>query len=116
MIISVIPKLPFLDKEKTLAYYVNKLGFILQSDYGDYLILKMDSAELHFFSFPDLLPERSDCMVYVRVDDIDERYRTLQDRGVTIHPNGLLATKPWGQKEFALLDPNNTLLTFGQAV
>jgi len=24
--------------------------------------------------------------------------------------------KPWGQKEFALLDPDHNLLTFGQAI
>lgn len=34
--------------------------------------------------------------------------------GVTVHPNGHLQTKPWGQREFALLDPDNNLLTFGQ--
>jgi hypothetical protein len=24
--------------------------------------------------------------------------------------------KPWGQKEFSLLDPDNNLLTFGEAI
>jgi hypothetical protein len=38
------------------------------------------------------------------------------DNQVTIHPNGNLAMKPWGQKEFALLDPDNNLLTFGQSI
>ena len=33
-----------------------------------------------------------------------------------IHPNGSLTTKPWGQKEFSLLDPDNNLLTFGQSI
>jgi hypothetical protein len=32
-----------------------------------------------------------------------------------IHPNGKLQTKPWGQKEFSILDPDNNLLTFGQS-
>ena len=31
-----------------------------------------------------------------------------------MRPNGHLQTKPWGQKEFAILDPDNNLLTFGQ--
>jgi hypothetical protein len=39
----------------------------------------------------------------------------LQERGVAIHPNGQLALKPWGQREFSLLDPDNNLLTFGEA-
>jgi hypothetical protein len=25
-----------------------------------------------------------------------------------------LETKPWGQREFSLLDPDNNLLTFGE--
>jgi hypothetical protein len=33
-----------------------------------------------------------------------------------MHPNGYLETKPWGQKEFSLLDPDNNLLTFGQSI
>jgi hypothetical protein len=32
---------------------------------------------------------------------------------IEIHPNGTLQTKPWDQKEFALFDPDNNLLTFG---
>jgi hypothetical protein len=40
----------------------------------------------------------------------------LQKNGVAIHPNAALAEKPWGQKEFALLDPDHNLLTFGQAI
>lgn len=30
-------------------------------------------------------------------------------------PNDALQTQPWKQKEFALLDPDNNLLTFGQS-
>jgi hypothetical protein len=52
--------------------------------------------------------------VYIRVTDIGTLYRSLVDRGVAIHPNGALATKPWGLSEFALLDPDHNLLTFGQ--
>jgi len=33
-----------------------------------------------------------------------------------IHPNGKLGIKPWGQKEFSILDPDNNLLTFGQNI
>ena len=37
-----------------------------------------------------------------------------QERGVAIHPNAPLQQKPWGMLEFALLDPDMNLLTFGQ--
>ena len=55
-------------------------------------------------------------MVYIRVQDIGAWYDSLVEAGVAIHPNGALATKPWGQREFSLLDPDHNLLTFGQGL
>lgn len=66
MISLVIPKLPFIDKEKTTDYY-QKLGFELAADHGDYLITKYKNLEIHFFRFEDLLPEKSDFMIYLRI-------------------------------------------------
>jgi hypothetical protein len=40
----------------------------------------------------------------------------LLENKIDIHPNGALETKAWGQREFALLDPDNNLLTFGQSI
>lgn len=117
MIIAIIPKLPFINKEQTIDYYVNRLGFILKSDYGDYMIMELDKAEIHFFSYPDIKPDKSDFMIYVRIDnDIEELYQRIQDDGVMIHPNGKLEVKPWKQQEFSITDTNGTLITFGQAV
>lgn len=43
-------------------------------------------------------------------------YRFGCDKKTTIYPNGQLGIKPWGQKEFSILDPDNNLLTFGQSM
>jgi uncharacterized glyoxalase superfamily protein PhnB len=115
MITAVIPKLPFIEKQKTIDFYT-LLGFTLGADYGDYLIMNSDHTELHFFSYPTLQPAKSDFMIYFRVTDVELLYPALQQRGIAIHPNGKLEVKPWKQKEFAVIDPNGTLLTFGQAV
>lgn len=116
MITSIISKLPFIEKQKTIDFYVN-LGFEIISDYGDYLIAKHENVELHFFSFQELNPQKSDFMIYLRIDNgIEMYYQKLQDLGVAIHPNGKLEEKPWQQKEFSIIDPNGTLLTFGQSI
>ncbi|GAB1453064.1 hypothetical protein MASR2M47_31200 [Draconibacterium sp.] len=47
---------------------------------------------------------------------LTQLYNSLVDKKTAIHPNGKLETKPWGQKEFSILDPDNNLLTFGQSV
>lgn len=115
MINSVIPKLPFIDKQKTLDFYI-LLGFVLGADYEDYIIMNSDQTELHFFSYPTLQPAKSDFMIYFRVTDIEPMYQALQKKGLAIHPNGKLEDKPWNQKEFAIIDPNGTLLTFGEVI
>lgn len=115
MITSIIPKLPFIDKEKTIDFYIGQLGFSMMADYGEYFIVSIDAVELHFFSYKDLNPRKSDFMVYVRIDkDIEAFYDKLKMKNVAIHHNGKLEEKPWGQTEFSILDPNGTLLTFGQ--
>jgi len=117
MITSAIPKLPFIDKEQTVNYYVTQLGFTLRSDYGDYIIADLEGAELHFFSYPTLEPGKSDFMIYLRIDvGIEAMYQKFEKNGIAIHPNGKLEDKPWRQKEFSVVDPNGTLLTFGQAL
>jgi hypothetical protein len=100
----------------TKEFYLNQLSFELISDYGDYILLKKDQIEIHFFEFKSLDPLENYGQVYIRVVDIDKLYKKLLDNTIAIHPNGQLEVKPWGQKEFSLLDPDNNLLTFGQAI
>ena len=116
MLTNVIPKLPMRDKAKTKDFYLNHLNFKEINDYGDYLIIEKDAIEIHFFEFKDLDPKENYGQIYIRTDDIDGFYSLLIKKKVDIHPNGHLQVKPWGQKEFALLDPDNNLLTFGQSV
>lgn len=102
--------------EVTALYYTAKAGFVIKGNYGNYLLVSKDNAELHFFLYPDLDPATNYGQVYIRVNGIDEYYRELTERNVTIHPNGSLENKPWGQREFSLLDPDGNLLTFGEEV
>lgn len=116
MLTALIPKLPMRDPAATRAFYVDRLGFTVNGEYSDYLILKRDGLELHFFLFAELDPMTNDGQVYLRTDDVDALHGAFAARGVAIHPNGGLQAKPWGQREFALLDPDHNLLTFGQAL
>jgi uncharacterized glyoxalase superfamily protein PhnB len=47
----------------------------------------------------------------VRVDGIDALYARCVNRGV-VHPDGRLEQKPWGNREFAMLDPDGVVVTF----
>ena len=116
MLTHSIPKLPMRDKEVTRAFYVNKLGFKEIGDYEGYLMVQKDKIEIHFFEFKELDPRENYGHVYIRTDNIEDFYQTVLDNKTSIHPNGPLETKPWGQKEFSVLDPDTNLLTFGQSI
>lgn len=116
MLTTIIPKLPMRSKDVTRNFYLTQLGFtdIGTADFDGYLILKKDNVEIHFFEFKELNPKENYGQVYIRTDDIEAFYQSMLDNKNNIHPAGHLQTKPWGQKEFAMLDPDSNLLTFGQ--
>lgn len=116
MLIDINPKLPMRDKTVTSDFYINKLGFhrFGSADYDDYLMIQKDNIQIHFFEFKMLDPKKNYGQVYIRTDEIDELYQSMLDKKISIHPAGDLQIKPWGQKEFSILDPDFNLLTFGQ--
>lgn len=118
MLTNINPKMPMRNKTATKDFYVNKLGFrnVGSSDYDGYLMIEKDNIEIHFFEFKDLPQNGNYAGVYIRTNDIESLYQSLLDNKVSIHPNGALQTKAWGQKEFSVLDPDNNLLTFGQSI
>jgi hypothetical protein len=118
MLTAINPKLPMRNKAITRDYYINKLGFrdVGSTDYDEYLMVQKDNIEIHFFEFKDLNPKENYGQVYIRTNEIDKLYQSLLNNKVSIHPNGPLQIKPWQQKEFSLLDPDNNLLTFGQGM
>ena len=105
-------------KAATRNFYISQLGFtdIGTADYEGYLLVKKDNVEIHFFEFKELNLNENEGQVYIRTNDIDTLYQFVLENNISIHPAGHLQTKPWGQKEFALLDPDNNLLTFGQSI
>ena len=111
----VIPKLPMRNAEITKKFYQNQLEFELIGDYGNYLLFKKDTIELHFFEFADLNPLENYGQIYIRLKNIESYYNHLINNNTPIHPNGKLELKSWGQTEFAILDPDHNLITFGES-
>ncbi len=106
------PVLASLDIPRTVAFYVEQLGF--QSAFCDegYGIVQRDTVSIHFWKCDDpIFPQNTSC--YIFVADIDALYAELQPKGV-VHPNGPLEDKPWGVREFSILDLDGNLIRFGQ--
>jgi hypothetical protein len=117
MLTEINPKLPMRNKTVTRDFYITKLGFQeFGGDFDGYLMVQKDKIQIHFFEFKELDIKENYGQVYIRTNNIEKLYQTMLDNHISIHPNGHLETKPWGQKEFSLLDPDSNLLTFGQAL
>jgi hypothetical protein len=114
MLTAINPKLPMRDKAITRDFYLNQLGFheFGSADYPGYLMVEKDLVQIHFFEFKDLDPAENYGQVYIRTDDIEGLYQFIKKQNINCTTP--LNVKPWGQKEFSILDPDSNSLTFGQ--
>jgi uncharacterized glyoxalase superfamily protein PhnB len=105
--------------EKAIEFYEQKLGFttIYQEDEPVTMaIVKRDSAEIFLQQNDDTyLAEWTTFRIQVK--HVEQLYEELQNKGGgMIHPNGQLQTKPWGMKEFAVIDPAGVCITFFEEI
>ena len=113
-----IPILPSRSVSDTLAFF-RRLGFDgkVWGDPYAYAILRRGTVELHFFTQPDLRPAASSAACYIRVSNVDDLYHTFASAELPrkgIPRQDVLEDKPWGMREFAIVDPDGNLLRIGQ--
>jgi catechol 2,3-dioxygenase-like lactoylglutathione lyase family enzyme len=106
---------PCRDLEASTAFY-RRLGFEVVSDHGHYRLLDDGRGwRLHLNRTPDwpATVEDNALGLYLYVEDVDamaERVREL------IINDDQPRLKPWGTYEFAVSDPNGTLVRIGRVV
>lgn len=111
-LVRAVPVLASLDIEATQRFYANKLGFVAVARYDDYGIVERDGVQIHFWLTDDVdIPKATSCRV--DVDGVDQLHEEMNASGV-VHPNGPLTDQPWGLREFAVLDGDGNMITFGQ--
>lgn len=112
-----IPILPSRSLDDTLTFF-RRLGFDGKiHSHGDYALLTRGTVELHFFTHRELRPAESSAMCYIRVTDVESIYQAfslaqLPQRGIP--RMDALEDKPWGLREFAIVDPDGNLIRIGQ--
>jgi catechol 2,3-dioxygenase-like lactoylglutathione lyase family enzyme len=115
-----IPILPSRKIEDTVAFY-RAMGFEGGAHASDanYAILRRGTLELHFFAHPDLDPAQSWAGCYLRVLDVETIYRAISSARLPrkgIPRMDALEDKPWGLREFAVVDRDGNLLRIGQII
>lgn len=123
---AAVPVLPVAAIEPAAGFWRDRLGFgIGHSDEG-YAVLIRDGIEIHLWAAEDETwrdrPDRpvvtgaesflaGTASARVLAREIDGLFDEMREAGV-LHPNGALGDKPYGLREFAILDLDGNLLTF----
>lgn len=115
-----IPTLPCRSVSATVAFY-KRLGFDggAHAYDSEYAILRRGAIELHFFTHASLVPAESSAGCYIRVRDVNEIFRAFSSSQLPragIPRMEALEDKPWGLREFAIVDPDGNLLRIGQLI
>ncbi len=117
MLEKLCPILPTRDIAAAEGFW-QRLGFAtVYKDTHQYLILKRDGAEVHFFLHPGLDPTTNDGGAYLRPSDIRALSAEWAALGLPTHDIPRfepVEDKPWGMAELALVDPDGNLIRAGQ--
>jgi len=111
--IAATPVLASLDIERSVAFFCSGLGFSrLHAEQGVYGVVARGSVSIHFWACSDRrIAENTSCRV--QVEGIDALHEACVALGI-VHPDAPLEEKPWGSKEFGILDPDGNLVTFSE--
>ncbi len=111
--VSATPVLASLDIERSVEFFCSKLGFTaLHVEQGVYGVIMRSGVSLHFWPCRERhIAENTSCRL--RVEGIAALYALCVPLDI-VHPNAPLSDKPWGSREFAILDPDGNLVTFAE--
>ena len=115
MLLTLIPKVFYADIQVGLDLFVRGLGFQLLHQDPSIAVLGRDGAKVYLMENAELAaldrPELA-----IETDDIEQIYAEVHARAPELlHPNAsVVRTRPWGAKEFAVLDATTVCVVFRQ--
>lgn len=109
----IVPILPCRDIDASTTFYC-RLGLEVVGDYGSYRVLA-DGRGWHLHLSAEapagwVVPARNPNGLYIYAEDVDRVADRVRD---LILGSGHPEQKPWGMYEFALSDPDQTLVRIG---
>lgn len=113
MLKNLIPKIFYNTIQDGLAFFVDSLGFEILYQDAKIAVIGRDGAKAYIVAYPEgAAMERPE--FGIDTDDIDAIYAELAARSPQLlHPNSSkVACKPWGSREFAMLDKTTVCVIF----
>lgn len=109
-----IPILASLDLAATARFYTDTLHFEVVGLFDDYLIVRRDEMEIHYWLCDDpKLPQVTAC--YIRGGQVPALFEEFRQATFSSGRISDFAVRPWNMKEFYIHDPHGNLLKFGCA-
>src|ERR1700738_959715 len=116
---KTIPALPVHNIKQSIEFYTTRLGFIVRHFDDGFCIVVRDEAEIHLWKAADetwknkgaalasnpigsgaesFLAGTASCRI--EVQGIDKLFEEYKKQGVIYHPDTIVKTQPWGNREF----------------
>lgn len=112
---NLIPKIFYDRLEDGLAFFVDALGFAVLYQDADMAVVARDGAKAYLVENAEwAAKDRPE--LGIEVDDIEAVHAELAARAPQrLHPNlPTVRLRPWGAREFAMLDPSTVCVVFRQ--
>ena len=116
---GIAPQLLVDDLDRAIAYYCDKLGFVLDFKYqGFYASVSRDGFAIHLKCAPKLPADREfrkqneHLDAYISVSGIRALFSELEQRGALVIKS--LEERPWGCVDFYVEDPDGYVLCFSE--
>lgn len=111
---AAVPVLPVDDVSKAVDFYTTRLGFAKAFAFGPYAGVQRGSVMIHLdASEAATYPGPTCCRV--DVEGVDALFREMEAQSV-VHPGEPLETKPFGMRQFSVLDGCGNRITFAEPV
>ena len=110
---NLIPKIFYAQLQDGLEFFVDGLGFKILYQDAAMAVIGRDGAKAYIVQSPECAavdrPELA-----IETDDIDGIFKEMTTRSAhLLHPNSkTVAKKPWGAREFAMLDKTTVCVVF----
>lgn len=108
---GAVPVLPAKNVAEAVAFYRDKLGFMPLFDMGNYAGVGRGPVEFHLDGSDASAKPIS---ARVNLEGVDALHDEINPKGIVM-PTEPLETKPWGLRQFSVLDPFGNRITFAQA-
>jgi catechol 2,3-dioxygenase-like lactoylglutathione lyase family enzyme len=129
--LQAYPSLPVREIARSVEFFRDKVGLPPRHQEDGFAILSRDTVEVHLWRANDeswrmrkhdkpivsgaesFIAGTASCRI--RVEGVEELYDALLPLGI-VHDNAPLTVQPWGDRDFAILDPDGNLVTFFEPI